>query len=539
MRPSHVVAICRTALALALIIVIWRTPSYAAVASEVSFGWPVLVVYLLFTLVMLWLAWTHWWLSHHLRRWAFLTDAVIAFGLLYTLEKGDGGPVGPFMAFFVYLAMVATLLWPPRVALRVIAGLILAYLVIGLAMSLQFAGWDASWYLRRFGFMLVIGALIFWFGAERPSETADRLEWVGGSDWDAQLEATARFIRDHIPCDGLIVAWAPEDEPWVAELRDGSLGQGVSKLPPFGHLEHAPLVNAPLLFDAPRNRGLQLFEGKKVRAVQNLASYRLDSDFVPGTGITVGIESAGGAGWIVLTGIPGLSSDHLRIVAKLADEISRAINHHELVDSLRRNDNTRLRLAVARNLHDGVVQSLAGVRFRLESIRNGATAGEPIVDELAQLQRALASEETRVGRFIAELRQTRDSGHALRSIDHLSGVFTQVTDLWGIAGEFSADGDCEALPELLQQEIEPIVREAVSNAVRHGKATCVRCALRRDGPVLHLELADNGVGIQEQGESQSPRSILARVNALGGTLATIMHDGGTRIAIALPMEAAR
>ena len=28
-------------------------------------------------------------------------------------RRRDGGPVGPFMAFYVYLALVATLLWPP------------------------------------------------------------------------------------------------------------------------------------------------------------------------------------------------------------------------------------------------------------------------------------------------------------------------------------------------------------------------------------------------------------------------------------------
>jgi signal transduction histidine kinase len=311
----------------------------------------------------------------------------------------------------------------------------------------------------------------------------------------------------------------------------------VSKLPPVGHLDHAPLVLAPLLFDAPRNRGLQQFEGRKIRTIPDLSGYRLDASFVPRTGIAVGIESAGGAGWIILTEIPGLASDHLRLVARLADEICRAISHHELVESLRRNDGTRLRLAVARNLHDGVVQSLAGARFRLESIRQGAAAGQAIVAELAQLQRALANEEARVGRFIAELRQSGETGHALRSVDHLSGVFTQVTDLWGIAGEFATEGDCESLPQMLIQEIEPVVREAVSNAVRHGKATNVRCALRREGTVLHLELADNGGGMQGQNESPSPQSILARVTALGGTMATNMHDGGTRIAIDLPMEA--
>ena len=125
MRPSHVVALYRTALAVALLIVVWRTPSYASVADQVPLAWPVLWAYLILTLVTLWLAWTDWWVSHSSRRWAYLADFTLAFALLYTLERGDGGPVGPFMAFYVYLALVATLLWPRKIVIRVIAGIIL------------------------------------------------------------------------------------------------------------------------------------------------------------------------------------------------------------------------------------------------------------------------------------------------------------------------------------------------------------------------------------------------------------------------------
>ena len=270
-----------------------------------------------------------------------------------------------------------------------------------------------------------------------------------------------------------------------------------------------------------------------------LGNFRLGADFDPSSGIAVGLKSEAGAGWIVLSGIPGLSTDHLRVVAKLADEICRAIDHFELIDSLRHHDSTRLRLAVARNLHDGVVQSLAGVRFRLESIRQTAAAGEPIDAELASLQRALASEETRVGRFIADLRHSGNSGDTLRSVDHLAAVFTQVTDLWGIAGEFISEPGSEVLPEALLQELEPIVREAVSNAVRHGQATRVSLELRRQGPTIHVELADNGTGMQEKGASRRPQSILARVTALGGTMETGMSNHGTRVIIDIPLGAAR
>lgn len=539
LRPSHIVALYRTALALALLIVVWRTPSYASVADQVPLAWPVLWAYLILAVVTLWLAWTDWWLSHSSRRWAYLADFILAFALLYTLERGDGGPVGPFMAFYVYLALVATLLWPPRIVIRVIAGIILTYLALGILMHLQSQDWDAGWYLRRLGFMVVIGTLIAWFGAQRPSETAARFEWVSGTDLDTHLEATAQFILRHVPCDGLIVAWAPAEEPWVSELRHGRLGQGVRHLPPDGHLDHAALVDAPLLFDAARNRGLQLFDGSRIRPVTALELYRLSADFDPRSGIAVGLKSAEGAGWVVLTGIPGMSTDHLKIVAKLADEICRAIGHYELIDSLRHNEITRLRLALARNLHDGVVQSLAGVRFRLQSIRQTADAGEPIADDIAHLQRALASEEARVSRLITELRESEASGNTVRSVDQLAGVFTQVTDLWGIAGQFAAGSDIEMLPEALLQELEPIVREAVSNAVRHGRATRVSLELRRQGTSLHVELADNGTGLQEQGASQRPRSILARVTALGGTMETGMSDDGTRIVMDIPFGAGR
>ena len=80
-----------------------------------------------------------------------------------------------------------------------------------------------------------------------------------------------------------------------------------------------------------------------------------------------------------------------------------------------------------------------------------------------------------------------------------------------------------------------IVAEALTNAVKHSRATAAALRIARRNGHLRIELRDDGVGGADAGGGTGLRGLRDRVEALGGRL--IVHSpprGGTRIIAELP-----
>lgn len=91
----------------------------------------------------------------------------------------------------------------------------------------------------------------------------------------------------------------------------------------------------------------------------------------------------------------------------------------------------------------------------------------------------------------------------------------------------------DAFPAELEQTLAMLVREGVTNVVRHARARACRIRIVREGDAALLVITDDGRGgIAREGNGL--RGMRARVAALGGEL-DIASDGGTRIAARLPL----
>ena len=86
-----------------------------------------------------------------------------------------------------------------------------------------------------------------------------------------------------------------------------------------------------------------------------------------------------------------------------------------------------------------------------------------------------------------------------------------------------------------------IAQEAVSNALRHGRARHVRIALRGEPDALTLSVEDDGVGIPNlphDGKGLGMRLMRYRAGVIGGTLCiAAAAGGGTVVTCRVPREA--
>jgi signal transduction histidine kinase len=98
----------------------------------------------------------------------------------------------------------------------------------------------------------------------------------------------------------------------------------------------------------------------------------------------------------------------------------------------------------------------------------------------------------------------------------------------------------DTLPAAIRQDLLRIAQEAISNAMRHARATTISVILRPDPPNLILEVRDNGSGMAGKAQSSEGfglANMRARVKKLNGSLKIqTARNRGTRIIVSVPIN---
>jgi two-component system NarL family sensor kinase len=316
----------------------------------------------------------------------------------------------------------------------------------------------------------------------------------------------------------------PADE--AAALRDGRIAAEVSNL---GSAENRDERHFGTL--------LQVYEGVRTTDGTPL----LFETYQPYTVITDSSRRQWLASLPVLLG--GLALLYL-VQAPLAYRMARRLRNTQeereglLLANLAASD--RERATIAADLHDGVVQGLAGASYTLSAAGDRAAAVDPAAAE--QLHRTAAD----LRRWVRELRSlvVTITPPAL----HAQGLAVSLLDL---AATLEVRGmtatvecsDTDPLPDATETLAYRAAQEAVRNVVRHADARSVRITVRRD-PDLVLTVADDGAGLPADATAARRRGsvglelLRTLAQAQGGTLdVTGRPGGGTLLTLRLPVAA--
>jgi signal transduction histidine kinase len=548
-RSGRVIALGRAVLSSFFALAVWLDPSQSAAISDVTFL--LLLSYAAFALIILALTWNRWWIETRLSVPAHVIDLVV-FTILVFLTDGY---ISPFFTFFVFLVLSAAIRWGWREALLTTGLILLLFFAAAFTANRTeaFAEIQIQRFMVRGAHLVVLSLMIVWFGI---NQTAIRGRGSGSTLLDEvttsgepPVRAAMAYAARRLGADRIVFAWSDSEEPWlnVWNLAGDLLTK--ERLAPgdFPEVVNAAIADRAVLFDSGKKRML-FAEGGGRTSLEG--EHPLDPAFAArfdiASGLVIPLVAEGYEGWLLALGVPGLCSDDLAIAEKIGEEMSIAFERSVRFAATQETASAKARLLLARDLHDSVAQVFAGMALKLQSLRR-VERPETLQAEVEELQNQLAHEQRDLRKLIAALRDPQQPAADTNLSERLATLVERLEQQWALVCELRLELIEADIPASLQHDIHQLVREAVANAARHGKAKKVEVVIASNDRQLTLKVEDDGEGFPMDGEFDDaalgeaglgPRSLYERVHALGGTLAlTSTRNAGSRLEIVLPTKA--
>jgi len=238
-----------------------------------------------------------------------------------------------------------------------------------------------------------------------------------------------------------------------------------------------------------------------------------------------------------------------RVIGTLAEEAyaKEELKHRYVTDLVLVEEQTRRHLA--RELHDGPLQSSVAAIKRIQLAKEvlPGDGGEAVRLHLDTAENVVQTAVKEIRDYCDELSPSwirlglPSAMH--ENADRLSRAYH------GVVIDVDVDEAPETLPEEHSIALIRIFQEAVSNAVRHGKARFIQSELRQEGSTIHFSIRDDGAGFDAETFSGTDYEVLRttghrglanmneRARLLGGVMTLDSAPGkGCRIDIVFPLS---
>jgi signal transduction histidine kinase len=503
--------------------------------------------------VVSWVVAQYWRSRHEIMFLGLLAvDGLVFTAVLYL----TAGSTSPFFSVFLLVVLSATLQWSWRGAVTATAVALLVFAPTGLPIYQQLTGFDFDppRFILRVGTLLSVGGLLVAYGRHQERITNDMLNLFG-----APLQAEGSERPPTFNCLELASSvfgveradfvWGDPEEP----------GLHIDQLTPGGRMESSwpasagdPVVETirePFFFDRRKPAVVVSLarDGRLQQGPAEVLESPLLSVLAADLTLVLPVGASGFSGWIILSPFPGLDREALILGGAVAAQASVAVEAWRSLMVWRDAAAAEERVRLARDLHDGTLQFLAGTAMQLTALaRELGPRHKDARERIQRLQEDLRSEQRQL-RELIDSTSSLARGHNRptdfrQEVQNLTAVLAR---RWSaaISVEVARPADRQ-LPGALTFELLQIVREAISNAVRHGNASAVSIHADSDRASFKLTITDNGTGMPVHGlfdmnelkaMAVGPRMLQGRVAGLGGDLVVESRPSGTTLRISAPL----
>jgi two-component system, NarL family, sensor histidine kinase DevS len=221
--------------------------------------------------------------------------------------------------------------------------------------------------------------------------------------------------------------------------------------------------------------------------------------------------------------------------AAVAADLSTRVARDALIRIVDAQELERKRLA--RELHDETGQALTSMLLALRTIEEAKTSGER-EGATERLRTQLVDTLRDVRRLAVELRpKALDDFGLVPALERLTSTFSEQT---AIPVEFEAMLDDSRLPPAVETALYRIVQEALTNVIKHSRASRVSVLLRRKPDSVAAVIEDDGQGFDIDEARDGGLGLIGmreRIELIDGRLAVESSSGGgTSVVAEVPVS---
>lgn len=375
-------------------------------------------------------------------------------------------------------------------------------------------------------------SLEFWRsrGAERSAQAVGaKQELMRVRAAESRLNEATSEARRALPSErfvrfGELVAGAAGFDQWIVSITDGGMAKIAATSPGLEDFEPGK-SNSAMTQCFQRRTVIVRRRDRDGRKVDTSRQYCEDR-ILAGSYVCIPFDT----GAIALASGDGTGSQPTAeaIVERLAPLVSVWVIESELSrrDALVRRLALRMfvaideeRARIARDLHDDQAQLIAAVKIALDGRQDAA---RPIFEQV----------EKELRRKIRELRPA-----TLGSVSLDEAVEREFAPLRraGIGVKLLHDGAVEKISRPVEQLCFQVVREALSNVIRHSRASSVEVAIEKIDSAARVSISDDGRGIDSgKNEGAGIVGMRERLELMGGSLKVESKAGGTTVVAEIP-----
>ncbi|MEV6097389.1 GAF domain-containing protein [Nocardia sp. NPDC051981] len=231
---------------------------------------------------------------------------------------------------------------------------------------------------------------------------------------------------------------------------------------------------------------------------------------------------------------PPFSAETLELATAFTEQAALAIQLAEAQQRVRELDILSDRDRIARDLHDHVIQRLFAAGLSLQGTIARTRAPE-IRQRLSDVVNDLQDVVQEIRTSIFDLHGANGQSPGLRQ--RLEQVIAQHTADIDLRTSLRTSGPLSVVAPVLADHSEAVVREAVSNAVRHANAHSLAVTLDVADD-LTITVSDDGIGIPDNITPSGLSNLARRAQELGGTFTILPNpdDTGTRLRWSAPLD---
>jgi signal transduction histidine kinase len=285
--------------------------------------------------------------------------------------------------------------------------------------------------------------------------------------------------------------------------------------------------------------------GKRLRGLSGEFSEQLGADTAARS--MAGVDFSFGAEWTgrIFLDDPGNLSggeEELRFLRELLDQVGPAVYNVFLLRRLRQRAGAVERARVARELHDGAVQSLIAMEMQVDLLRRQAeTRASSFAVDLERIQGLLREEVLKLRELMQQMKSLDVDGKRLPGF--LAETVERFQRETGIQARFLSEVEDAGQPPRVCRELARITQEALVNVRKHSHAKHVFVRLGATNGSCKLTVEDDGRGFDFSGRMsqnemeaarKGPSVIKERVRFIEGELTIESSPGeGARLEVSV------